>query len=354
MTSPVLPTFTLIGAPEIRAYLDGSAGARQACVDAVRRAYLTHHAGDSAVPHSSFLRLPEHPRDRIIALPAYLGDEHSGPGDGANQGVAGIKWISSWPGNTAHKLPRASAVLILNDPATGFPYACLESSLISATRTAASAVLGAELLNGGRAPIRVGFIGTGLIAEHVRFFLRDLRWPLVSATVFDLSDRTAQAFAARLQDEGEAHGGPEVRVVTDAAEVFAASDVVVIATVAAQPHLSDPSLLDSRPIVLHLSLRDLAPDLIVAAQNFTDDVEHALRENTSLELARTAAGHTDFLDGTVAELASGALTRDPGRAAVFSPFGLGVLDLAVGKHIFEQVVAAGGGRPVADFFQGVQ
>ena len=35
---------------------------------------------------------------------------------------------------------------------------------------------------------------------------------------------------------------------------------------------------------------------------------------------------------------------------VFSPFGLGILDLAVGKYIYEQARAQGTHRPIPDFF----
>src|SRR5437868_6296586 len=43
-------------------------------MDLVAEAYRTHGRGESAVPHSSFLRLPSS-GDRMIALPAYLGGE---------------------------------------------------------------------------------------------------------------------------------------------------------------------------------------------------------------------------------------------------------------------------------------
>ena len=312
-------------------------GRRAECVDVVERAYLLHAAGESSLPHSSFLRLPAHDRDRIIALPGYLGGDF---------GVAGMKWIASWPGNTAVGVPRASAVLILNTPRTGYPYAYLEASVISASRTAASAVLAAERLTGGRVASRVGIVGTGLIADHVVRFLAELGWDIGGYHLFDVDRAAADRFADRIR----ARGAPDVRVVDEVAGAFRDCAVVVLATVAGTPHVTDPALLAHRPVVLHLSLRDLSPELILGAQNVTDDVDHVLRERTSLHLTEERTGHRRFLDGTLADVLTGRLSRDPRRATVFSPFGLGVLDLAVAKWVFDRVRADGGGVAVGDFF----
>src|SRR5258707_3693827 len=127
---------------------------RDECIEIVRNAYLAHARGQSVNPDSYFLRFPGKPDCRIIALPAYLGDGFH---------VAGLKWIASYPGNVQRGFPRASAVLVLNSYDTRYPYAILESSIISAARTAALAVLAAHWLSGqSRRAHSLGIVGTGL------------------------------------------------------------------------------------------------------------------------------------------------------------------------------------------------
>ncbi|WP_447042264.1 2,3-diaminopropionate biosynthesis protein SbnB [Streptomyces sp. DSM 118878] len=330
-----MPSLRVITGAEVLKHIDDK---RDACLDAVRRGYLAHGAGESSNPHSSFLRFPHKPNSRIISLPAYLGGDFD---------VAGVKWIASFPDNPgARKIPRASAVLVLNSTETGYPFACLESSIISATRTAASAALGAEALVGSREARRVGVVGTGLIAGHVARFLEDLNWKTGGFRLFDTSRAHAEEFARKLTERG----ADDVLVVDDVKDAFLDCDLVVLTTVAGEPHIHDPELLAHAPVVLHLSLRDLAPEMILAAQNFTDDVDHAVRERTSLHLTEQRTGNRDFIEGTIAELLTGTVTRDPGKAAIFSPFGLGVLDLAVGKWIHDQVAADGHGHDIPDFF----
>ena len=128
-----VPPFAVIPGAQVQHALRGR---EQQITELVEATYRLHGAGDSVNPPSYFLRFPDRPSARIIALPASIGGPHR---------VDGLKWISSFPGNVAAGLPRASAVLILNDHDTGYPFACLESSIISATRTAASARAGGGL-----------------------------------------------------------------------------------------------------------------------------------------------------------------------------------------------------------------
>ena len=179
-------------------------GREKQIVELVEATYRLHGAGDSVNPPSYFLRFPDRPSSRIIALPASIGGQIR---------VDGLKWISSFPENVAAGIPRASAVLILNDHDTGYPFACLESSIISATRTAASAALAADWLSrgrgaaaGGRRP-RIGFFGVGLIARYIHTFLAATGWTFDEIGVHDLSADSAAGFRGYLEQSGSAPAG---------------------------------------------------------------------------------------------------------------------------------------------------
>src|SRR5262249_9335328 len=202
---------------------------------------------------SWFLRLPNQPRNRIIALPAHMG--------GARP-VSGLKWIASYPDNVRQGVPRASAVLILNDPVTGYPFACLESSLISAARTAASAAAGAACLLDGNEVGRLGVVGTGLIARTVCEDLRDNGWGLGSTLLDDLRREEAERFSRLLEGQP---GFGAVALAEGLEHVVRGSDLLLFATVAPEPYLHELDWLAHGPAILHVSLRDLAPEVVLAA-----------------------------------------------------------------------------------------
>ncbi|MGH8938980.1 MAG: 2,3-diaminopropionate biosynthesis protein SbnB, partial [Actinomycetes bacterium] len=54
--------------------------------------------------------------------------------------------------------------------------------------------------------------------------------------------------------------------------------------------------------------------------------------------------------GTLADVMAGRVRMPVDRPRVFSPFGLGVLDLAVGKYVYDEVDRCGGLHVVDDFF----
>jgi ornithine cyclodeaminase len=339
MSVPVpvaVPPFAVISGAEVQRALQGR---QKQIMNLVEATYRRHSAGDSVNPPSYFLRFPDRPSARIIALPASI--------DGPLR-VDGLKWISSFPENVAAGIPRASAVLILNDHDTGYPFACLESSIISATRTAALAAAAADWLSRGRPrPARVGFFGTGLIARYIHAFLDGTGWSFDEIGVHDLSAASAAGFRGYLEQSGAAGA---ISVLAGAEQLIRSSDLVVFATVAAEPHVGDLSWFSHNPLVLHVSLRDLAPEILLASTNIVDDVEHCLKAETSPHLAEQLTGSRDFLAGTLDDVMAGRVKIPVDRPTVFSPFGLGVLDLAVGKYVYDEIARSGELHIIDEFF----
>lgn len=326
-------SFEVVPGKVVKDILDTS---KPAVVNVVEDAYLRHDDGRTVNPDSYFLRFPEKPDARIIALPAFA-DLPSGQ-------VTGIKWISSFPANTQRDVPRASAVLVLNDYETGYPRALLEAASISAARTAASAAVAARALakhvpgNG-----EVAIIGAGVIARTIVRYLAAIGYRIDRLSVFDLHAQSADNLVALAKDE---LGIAAARVAT--VDDALAAQTVVTATTAATPHISRP--VEAGQVVLNISLRDFAPSVVLGAQNYFDDVEHCMKANTSPHLAEQQTGNRDFVTGTIADVVRGRALPDPSRGVLVSPFGLGVLDLAVGQHVLIEARAQGLAVEVPDFF----
>ncbi len=330
----------ILGGPEVQSLL---AGHNREVMQAVRDAYVAHQAGKSCLPHSVFVRFPDRVKERIIALPGYLGGERE---------VAGIKWISSFPGNHDLGISRASAIMVMNSLKTGRPEVVLEGSLISAARTAASAALGCDMIHAPGPIGTLGVVGCGLINREIMRFVSTLGRRIDRVLVLDVDPKRAEQFGASLSD---ILPGVPVRSAASMHEVLASSSVVSFATTAVEPTVTDLSMCPSGATILHISLRDLVADVVLKTDNIVDDVDHALRANTSLHLAEMKVGHRQFVRGTLAEICTGAQARRGSAqgVSVFSPFGLGVLDLAVAQWVIDQAIKRGLGARVGGFFDGV-
>ncbi|WP_309247334.1 2,3-diaminopropionate biosynthesis protein SbnB [Nocardia gamkensis] len=305
-----------------------------AVLEIVRNTYVQHRDGLTVNPDSLFLKFPEKKSARIIALPAFIGGDIR---------AAGIKWISSFPENIDNDVPRASAVLVLNDYETGYPAACLEAAGISAARTAASAALAAKTLRPeGYRESTIAVIGAGVIARTICDHLVAAGCRPQKFLVHDLNPQSGQALVQHLTERLS-----EQATTTDLDGALAA-DTVVFATTAATPYVS--TAFRPGQLVLNISLRDIAPEVVLGSANILDDIDHCLKANTSPHLAEQLCGSRDFVTGTLADVLVDAIAVPPGKPLIFSPFGMGVLDIAVGSFVYERARSAGRSIRVPEFF----
>src|SRR5206468_11046253 len=180
----------------------------------------------------------------------------------------------------------------------------------------------------------------GFIARYAYEFLVDTGWTIEEVRLHDRLPVESEKFrntACRLERHRT------VTVVPDVAQLVRACDLIVFTTVASAPHVADAALFEHNPVVLHISLRDLAPEILLRSQNVVDDVEHVMKANTSAHLTEQQTGNRSFVTGTLAEIMLGRRSVNRSRPIIFSPFGMGILDVAVGKWVYDQAVAAGRG-----------
>lgn len=115
---------------------EGVLDMRKAICD-VEDVYKLYCTGDVINPGKCVLRWGKTTEDenilgRINAMPGYIGGEYD---------IAGIKWIGSGPMNFKEGLPRASVMVILNDPKTKLPVCIADGTAVSTIRTGASGEL---------------------------------------------------------------------------------------------------------------------------------------------------------------------------------------------------------------------
>ena len=325
----------IIGAPEVEAALKGR---EESVLDAVQKAYESHSRGASSLPHSSFLRFPDSDKDRIICLPAYLGGDYQ---------LAGVKWIASMPDNVSRGMERASAVMILNDRLTGRPKAVVEGSIISKQRTAASAALASKVLAQGE-PKTIGFVGCGPINASVAQFLAAV-WPNVRRFMaFDLDPARAEVFGEALL---ALRPDADFTVAASLQDLLSECPMVAFSTTAIKPYVDDLDACPEGATILHISLRDLAAGVILSNHNIVDDLDHVNRAATSIHLASEQEGHTNFVHSSLGDILLGKadLPERDDRKLIFTPFGLGILDLAVADLVMKTLTEGGGGTLVKSF-----
>lgn len=285
----------------------------------IKKVYLAHAKGKAINPPSSFLCYDKETHSRAIALPAFIEYEI--------YKSVGIKWVSSCPQNIKHALPRASALIILNDYQTGFPLAVLEGATISALRTVLSAIIATEHLYKNKTINCLGIIGCGVIATNYIQCMQILGYKINSIILYDIDPKRAKIFSETLNQYS--------KIGNSINEVTQESSLLLLTTTVVTPYLHQTKIFQKNATILNLSLRDIAPNVILDAFNIVDDIEHVLNANTSPHLAFLSCGHKNFIHGTLSDLIEERCIINHDSLKIFSPMGMGVLDIALANLVYQ-------------------
>ena len=330
-------SFSVITAKSVEQIINSN---HRTIYDIIKQTYIAHHKKETVNPPSYFIWYPDKPLSRIIALPALISNKNK---------AAGIKWISSNPDNINYGLNRASAVVILNDYETGYPLACIEGSLISAVRTAYSAVLATDHLIRDKKVKTIGVIGTGRIAFNVIKCLSKQDWHAESVILYDKVTKNAENFSNQIKSEGITLKS-DIKIENKLDNLIQASDLIIFATTGKTPYVNNYDLIKQKAVLLNISLRDISPDIIVRSSNIVDDVDHIMNANTSPHLAQQKYNHSKFITTTIGNLIFNIADFDIIKPTIVSPMGLGILDIALAKFIYEKAQEQQDHIVIKDFY----
>ncbi len=281
-------------------------------LEAVRAAFVAHARGEWTMQPKVYVT--NYPAGDFRAMPA-LGGGH-----------ALLKWVTSFPGNPVRNLPTVTGVVLLSNAETGELEAVLDAASVTALRTGAAAVLGAETL--GRSDARTAaVVGAGVngTAAAASFAAQGR-----AVALWDVDGERARRAA-------EAVGAS----VAPSLEEALAVDLLVTVTPGHEVLLADGALRRGQ----HVSLMgadgpgkaEIAPGELARAHLFCDDWEQASHGG---ELAAVVgAGLIEEADVTrLGDVLAGTSQgrRDDDDITVFDSTGLAIQDLAIAVTAYER------------------
>jgi N-[(2S)-2-amino-2-carboxyethyl]-L-glutamate dehydrogenase len=299
----------------------------------VEKVLALHDEGKVNLPSKVILDLNERERGRINAMPAHIGGDIE---------ICGMKWIAGFPPNPVkHGIPRAHALIILNDSWTGVPLAIMDGTYISAIRTGAVTGVGAKYLANPESEV-VGLIGCGVQARTQIMAMKAAIPSVRLLKAYDLREETSKQFAQWASREL----GIEAESVGSAREAVVDSDMIATVTVANEPIVKD-AWLKKGSFFSHVgSYQEEEEAVIFNADKVVVDLWHeVLHRGTPLLAKLYSEGKIkdERIYANIGEIIRG---KKPGRTnreerIFFSPLGLGSEDVAVASFVYKEAKKKG-------------
>jgi alanine dehydrogenase len=278
-------------------------------IERVRDGFISFARREWEMPPKVYLQSP--PGGDFRAMPV------------RGEGLAALKWVTSFPGNPRRGLPTVTGIVMVSDANTGEPVAILDARAVTALRTGAAAAVATQELANENAST-VGLIGCGLHGAWVGRCLMEAEYG--PGVCFDVDPDAAGRVAAELSWK-----------VGDLGEALAC-DVVCAITPGHEPVIEERSLRPGQ----HLNLLgadgpgkaeatlDAIAAVLKGGRLFCDEWSQA-RHGGELTGA-AAAGMVQ--DEDVTELGAVCAGLAPGRDSdeqitLFDSTGLAIQDLAI-------------------------
>ena len=258
-----------------------------------------------------------------------------------------VKINANFPENPSTRgLPTIQGVLVLFDARNGVPLAVMDSTAITALRTAAASAVAASLLARRDAHTAI-FVGCGVQARaHVAAIsaVRELK----RVFVFDSDEQKATGFAEEMRN----FHGFEIQVATDLRRATRESDIVVTTTSAKKAFLGRDELSGGAFVAAvgadNEHKQEIEVDLLRTSVIIADDLEQCATIGDlhhALDAGVVTRGDVRAsLDEVVAGVKPGRLSED--EIIIFDSTGLAIEDVAAAAIVYERALAENTGIAV--------
>lgn len=312
----------------------------------VEEAFRAHGEGRVQMPPKMYLRLDKYGGD-LRAMPAYMSNFRHGRGGAKSFEACGIKWVNVHPENRRRGLPAVMALIILNDPETGYPLAVMDGTHITNLRTGASGGVAAKYL-ARKDATTVALIGCGVQAQTQLLALHEL-FKLTSVALYDSRNSQMSAFIRRMR-----HLGLRFKPCSGAGECVRGADIVVTTTPSKEPIVRSEWIGTG----VHLNAigadakgkEELSARILARAKVVVDDrVQAAHSGEINVPISKNIMSTRDIY-ATLGEIVSG---KKRGRVVdeeitVFDSTGLAHCDVAVAHFVYRKISFP---RKVFDFIR---
>lgn len=309
-------------------------------LNAVETSFRLHSSGQTILPHKPVLRwgdeASEEMTGRIIAMPAYLGGDLQ---------ISGIKWIPSKPDNpTKRGLPRANAIIILNDPESLMPVAIMDGTLVSAMRTGAASGVAAKYLALPDSEV-LGMVGAGVQMRTQIMAMKEVLPGLKYGRIYNRSRDKANRFAEEMSREL----GFEIVPVESAEVACKDADIFITATTSSFPYVRVEWY---KPGALHceISYWDTYVETLAKLDHiYCDDYNQvAYHGGVAYRAVRDGLIHreqvNDLGDMIVGKVLGRTRTKD---RIIFNPIGMGTHDISEAYRVYKNACEKGVGRTLS-------
>lgn len=306
-------------------------------IDEIERLFLLHYSGETISPPKLSLRWgdieSESIRGRFNAMPGYIG---------SSVNIAGIKWVGSKPLNPKrYGLPRASAIIVLNDPETALPLAIMDGTIISAMRTGAVSGIALKYLSPSEADA-LAVIGAGVQSRTQLMALMHVCPSIRKVRVFDIYPERAKSFV----DEGiRKYGEISFEAVSSPKEAVKDADVVITVTTAMKPIVRS-EWVKRGALLINVGNHEYESRVVLESDKVVvDDLEAVIHRGVQTVAVMLKEGIISREDiyAELGEIVGGAKKgrENPAETIFFSAVGMGIEDLIVAKKIYDTALKKG-------------